>query len=63
MKLIKLTPNQGRGTVPIYINSSEIVRIDFGNDENSEGCKVTLKNGEVLDVFDKAKTIFDAFNS
>ncbi len=63
MKLIKITPNQGRGTVPIYINSLEILRIDFGDDETKDGCKLTLKNGDVLELFDKAKDIFDAVNS
>lgn len=63
MTLIKVTPNAGRGTVPIYSNSLEILRIDFGDDENNPGCKITLKNGDELNVFDKAKDIFDAVNA
>ena len=63
MKLIKVTPNNGQGSLSIYINSAEIVRIDFGNNEHNHGCDITLKNGNVLSVFDKAKSIFDAFNS
>lgn len=62
MKLIKVTPNNGRGTESIYINSLEILRIDFGNNEHNHGCDITLKNGNVLSVFDKAKSIFDAVN-
>ena len=63
MKLIKVTPNNGRGTESIYINSLEIVRIDFGNNEHNHGCDITFKNGNVLSVYDKAKSIFDAVNS
>lgn len=62
MKLIKVTPNNGRGSLPIYINSDEILRIDFGNSEHNAGCDITLKNGQVLSVFDKPKSIFDAVN-
>ena len=63
MKLIKVTPNNGRGTDAIYLNSDEILRIDFGNSEHNHGCDITLKNGNVLNVFDKAKSIFDAINT
>ena len=63
MKLIKVTPNQGRGTIPIYINSLEILRVDFGDDETKDGCKLTLTNGDVFDLFDKAIDIFKAVNS
>jgi len=62
MKLIKITPNNGRGSQPIYLNSDEILRIDFGNNEHNPGCDITLKNGQVLSVFDKPKSIFDAVN-
>jgi hypothetical protein len=62
MKLIKITPNNGRNSEPIYINSMEIVRIDFGNNEHNHGCDITLRNGQVINVFDKAKSIFDAVN-
>jgi len=62
MKLIKITPNNGRGSLPIYLNSDEILRIDFGTSEHNPGCDITLKNGQVLSVFDKPKSIFDAVN-
>ena len=62
MKLIKITPNNGNGSSPIYLNSEEIVRIDFGGNEHNHGCDITLRNGNVLNVFDKAKSIFDAIN-
>jgi hypothetical protein len=62
MKLIKVTPNNGRGSIPVYLNSDEIVRIDFGGSEHNPGCDITLKNGNVLSVFDKPKSIFDAVN-
>ncbi len=62
MKLIKVTPNTGRGTDPIYLNSDEIFRIDFGNNEHNPGCDITFKNGHVMSVYDKAKSIFDAIN-
>lgn len=63
MKLIKVTPNNGRGSLPIYLNSDEILRIDFGSSEHNAGCDITLKNGQVLSVFDKPKSIVDAVNS
>jgi hypothetical protein len=63
MKLIKVTPNNGRGSIPVYLNSEEILRIDFGSSEHNPGCDITLKNGNVLSVFDKPKSIFDAVNS
>jgi|GEM_PF-951644 len=63
MKLIKITPNNGNGSFPIYLNSDEILRIDFGGNEHNHGCDITLKNGHVLSVFDKAKSIFDAVNN
>jgi len=62
MKLIKVTPNNGRGTDAIYLNSDEIFRIDFGNNEHNHGCDITFKNGNVMSVYDKAKSIFDAVN-
>jgi len=62
MKLIKVTPNNGRSSIPIYLNSEEILRIDFGISEHNPGCDITLKNGHVLSVFDKPKSIFDAIN-
>ncbi len=62
MKLIKVTPNNGRGTDPIYLNSDEIFRIDFGSNEHNAGCDITFKNGNVMSVYEKAKSIFDAVN-
>ncbi len=63
MKLIKVTPNNGRGTDSIYINATEILRIDYGNSEHNHGCEITFKNGQVLQVYDKAKRIADSINS
>jgi hypothetical protein len=62
MKLVKISPNQGRGTVPIYISSMDILRIDFGSDETNPGCNITLRDGQVLEVFDTAKSIYDQVN-
>jgi hypothetical protein len=63
MKLIKVTLNNGRGSDSIYINSLEILRVDYGNNEHNHGCDITLKNGQVLSLYDKAKSIFDIVNS
>lgn len=62
MRLVKISPNQGRGTVPIYINSLDTLRVDFGTDEDKPNCKITLRDGNVLDVFDNPKSIYDQVN-